>query len=140
MLIDTSPVEAANDAIDLLPAVDHVIVVVRSGRTARKTLQHSIEILQQHGASIMGVVLIGTPGLGRRQTYYDYYYTAEETPPKDGPREPAGGRAVPIWSPVSAPKDAITDLTESAPKPETVAARDIFPIPRPTNPGTEPST
>lgn len=91
VLVDTSPVEVANDAIDLLPAVDHVILVVRSGRTSRKSLLSTFEQLQQHGARILGTALIGTPGLAKQQYYYEGYYAAEPANeathlfPDDGP-------------------------------------------------------
>lgn len=83
VIIDSSPLEVANDTIDLLPAADAVIVLVRSGNTAVKTLEHSLETLTQHGASIMGLVLIGTPGLSKRQYYYEGYYTSSTS--KGGP-------------------------------------------------------
>jgi capsular exopolysaccharide synthesis family protein len=76
VVVDTSPVEVANDAIDLLPAVDEVILVVRSGRTSRRALLHTVEQLRLHGADIMGTVLIGTPGLAKQQYYYEGYYAA----------------------------------------------------------------
>lgn len=79
VLVDTSPIEVANDAIDMLPVVDAVMVLVRSGSTTRRSLLNAVEVLEQHGANIMGVVLIATPGLGRRQYYYQGYY-AEEAP------------------------------------------------------------
>lgn len=79
VLVDTSPVEVANDAIDLLPVVDQVILVVRSGRSARKSLLRTVEQLQLHGASILGTALIGTPGVAKQQHYYDGYY-AENKP------------------------------------------------------------
>jgi Mrp family chromosome partitioning ATPase len=96
VIIDSSPLEVANDTIDLLPAADAVIMLVRSGHTAVKTLEHSIEMLTQHGATIMGLVLIGTPGLSKRQYYYEGYYTTST--PKGGPwpvtpAAPDGGTA-----------------------------------------------
>lgn len=84
VIVDTSPVEIANDAIDLLPSVDHVILVVRSGRTVRKALLNTVDQLAQHGAHIMGTALIGTPGLARRQYYYQGYYADESSPGGSG--------------------------------------------------------
>ncbi len=89
VMIDTSPVEAANDTIDLLPAVDEVIIVVRSGRTTRRTLTHTVEILRQHGASIMGTALIATPGFGRQYYYYEGYLD-DDAHDAGGPGEAAG--------------------------------------------------
>lgn len=124
VIVDTSPVEVANDAIDLLPVVDYVIVIVRSGRTVRKSLQHTIEQLQQHGAKILGTALIGTPGLARQQYYYEGYYSSE--PPKDDggifpePVEPTTGPATPMAPSPAAPAPA-------APGPVEV----IQPVPAP---------
>ena len=84
VLVDTSPLEVANDAVDLLPAVDDVILVVRSGRTTRRALLHTIEQLELHGATIVGAVLIGTPGLAKQQYYYEGYYADPESGSTDG--------------------------------------------------------
>ncbi len=95
VIIDTSPVEVANDAIDLLAVVDEVVIVVRSGRTTVRALQHTIEQLRLHGASIMGTALIGTPGLAKQQYYYDGYYSPAEwtngSPGPEGPLFPESG-------------------------------------------------
>lgn len=87
VVIDSSPLQAANDTVDLLPVVDEVILTVRSGRVSPQMLMDSVELVRRHGARVMGVVLIGTPGLGRRQTYYYGYYnpaaTAAQSPQTD---------------------------------------------------------
>lgn len=75
VIIDSSPLQAANDTVDLLEVVDQVILVVRSGEATAAGLIDSAELLRQLGADLMGVVLVGTPGVGRLQTYYDTYYT-----------------------------------------------------------------
>ena len=75
VVIDSSPLQAANDTVDLLEVVDEVILVVRSGEATAAGLIDSAELLRQLGADLMGVVLVGTPGVGRLQTYYDGYYT-----------------------------------------------------------------
>lgn len=92
VVVDTSPVEVANDAIDLLPVVDDVIVVVRSGRTTLKSLDHTLEQLRLHGARLMGTVLIGTPGAARQQYYYGYYTSPNATEPTQGKSRKRGGR------------------------------------------------
>jgi Mrp family chromosome partitioning ATPase len=43
VIIDTSPLNASSDALDLLPVVDHVIMVVRSGRSTEDDLVESID-------------------------------------------------------------------------------------------------
>ena len=74
VVVDSSPLRAASDTLELLPAVDHVILVVRSGRTTESGLRQSVEALQRLDADLLGVVLIGAPGVGREQSYYDEYY------------------------------------------------------------------
>lgn len=77
VIIDSSPLRAANDTIDLLDVVDEVILVVRSGEATVAGLTESVEALRQLDTVPMGVVLVGTPGLGQLQAYYDGYYTQQ---------------------------------------------------------------
>lgn len=86
VIIDTSPLNASSDSLDLLPVVDHVIMVVRSGRSTESDLVDSVDALERVGASVMGTLLVGTPNTGRRQAYYYDYYSAEGL---DGPGRPA---------------------------------------------------
>lgn len=74
VLIDSSPLRVSNDPIDLLPAVDEVILVVRAGRSTVKSLEDTMELLQMHHAPVMGVVLIGTTGTREMYAYYSSYY------------------------------------------------------------------
>lgn len=85
VIIDTSPLNASSDALDLLPVVDHVIMVVRSGRSAEDDLVESIDALERVGADVMGTLLVGTPNAGRRQAYYYDYYSVEEQEEKARP-------------------------------------------------------
>lgn len=82
VIIDTSPLNASSDSLDLLPVVDHVIMVVRSGRSTESDLVESIDALERVGANVMGTLLVGTPNAGRRQAYYYDYYSSEGL---DGP-------------------------------------------------------
>jgi Mrp family chromosome partitioning ATPase len=92
VLVDSSPLRVSNDPIDLLSAVDEVILVVRAGRTTVKSLQDTIELLDMHHAPTLGIVLIGTLATREMYAYYhSYYYSTEEsrrgrkggTPPAD---------------------------------------------------------
>ena len=88
VIIDTSPLNAASDPLDLLPVVDHVIMVVRSGRSAEADLVDSVETLTRLGGDVMGNLLVGTPGAGKRQAYYYDYYSGEGLQPaEDNPEE-----------------------------------------------------
>jgi Mrp family chromosome partitioning ATPase len=66
VLIDSCPMSVANDTIDLLPVVDHVILVVRSGHTTRDSIEEAVVTLGHYGASILGAVIVGVPGLRNR--------------------------------------------------------------------------
>lgn len=83
VLIDSSPIQAANDTVDLLPVVDYVILVVRSGRSTEASILEVVDTLQRMEAKILGVLLIGTPTAGRQQSYY-YDYYAPSAAPSDG--------------------------------------------------------
>jgi Mrp family chromosome partitioning ATPase len=85
VIIDTSPLNASSDALDLLPVVDHVIMVVRSGRSTEDDLVESIDALERVGADVMGTLLVGTPNAGRRQAYYYDYYSHEGLKDAVGP-------------------------------------------------------
>lgn len=74
VLIDSSPLRVSNDPIDLLPAVDEVILVVRAGRTTVKSLEDTVELLEMHHAPVLGVVLIGTLATREMYAYYQSYY------------------------------------------------------------------
>lgn len=88
VVFDSSPLQAANDTIDLLPVVDYVILVVRSGRSTEASLRDVVDTLRRMDAKILGVVLIGSPVAGRQQTYYYDYYSP--TDPVDGPSQSSG--------------------------------------------------
>lgn len=91
VVFDSSPLQAANDTIDLLPVVDYVIVVVRAGRSTEASLREVVDMLQRMNAAILGLVLIGTPAAGRQQTYYyDYYSPTPEPLADEGARQATG--------------------------------------------------
>ncbi len=81
VLFDSSPIQAANDVVDLLPVVDYVILVVRAGRTTESSLLEVVDTIQRMDTKILGIVFIGTRTSGRRQSYYYDYYA----PPGDQP-------------------------------------------------------
>lgn len=77
VIIDSSPIQAANDTVDLLPVADFVILVVRAGRTTESSMLDAIDTLRRMNSTILGVVLIGTRSAGRAQSYYYDYYNPE---------------------------------------------------------------
>jgi capsular exopolysaccharide synthesis family protein len=78
VLIDTAPMLAANDASELVPEVDAVLVTVRSGKTPRESAQRAAELLRRVGAPVLGAVLIGAPRISSGHPYYYRYYLQNE--------------------------------------------------------------
>jgi capsular exopolysaccharide synthesis family protein len=66
VILDTSPLLVAADAIALGPIVDGVLIVVRATRTDRRTLEEVVERLSLAGASIVGTVLNDPEGATSR--------------------------------------------------------------------------
>ena len=58
VLIDSPPVLAANDAAEIIPAVDGVLVVARLGRTRRNAARSATNLLESLGAPVLGVVAL----------------------------------------------------------------------------------
>lgn len=89
VVFDTGPITLTNEASALIPAVDAALVVNRAGRLSRAQAHGTIEQLARIGASVAGVVLVGTDS-SKRYGYYSPYATSS-TPPALAPDE-AGTR------------------------------------------------
>jgi capsular exopolysaccharide synthesis family protein len=92
VLIDTPPMLPVTDALVVSRLVDATIVVVTAGRTTRKELHRSIEMLHQVSAPLVGTVLNGVePGAvyGSGNRYNTYYRKVE--PQTDEDDELGGG-------------------------------------------------
>jgi capsular exopolysaccharide synthesis family protein len=77
VLVDTAPMLATNDATELIPAVDSVVVLCRAGKTTREAARRTCELLARLRAPIVGVALVG----GRStEAAYSRYYTSDRTP------------------------------------------------------------
>lgn len=74
ILIDSAPMLAASDTLDLLPMVDNVLLVVRSGRINVATGQRTAELLARFRADVSGVLLIAPPKEPRSSYGYGYGY------------------------------------------------------------------
>lgn len=72
VLIDTAPLLAASDVFDLLPIVDTVLFVVRSGRLTESAAQRVSEFLGRFHVPVTGAMLLGTPS--KRSDGYGYGY------------------------------------------------------------------
>lgn len=96
VIIDSPPVLAANDSIDLVDGADQVILVVRSGRSTKRGINETVTLLEQHGSNILGIIFVGAPGARSLAEYYRGYYESgidqgDAVGPRDGPRFPESG-------------------------------------------------
>ena len=76
VLIDSSPVFAADDASTLAPKVDGTLFVVRSGFSGARLAREALDLLYQRQAKILGVVFNRANTSSRSYYYYKYadYY------------------------------------------------------------------
>jgi capsular exopolysaccharide synthesis family protein len=79
IILDTPPVLVINDAIEISPIADAVLLVCRSGRTTMEEAGRASEVLTRVGAPLAGVVVIGsTEAPTNKSSYYYYYYRSEQ--------------------------------------------------------------
>ena len=83
ILLDTAPFLATNDASELLPLTDQVLLVVRSGKTTAEVAHRTAEIMERFAAPVLGVVFNGSDEAHGAQYYY-YGYTESSGRPADG--------------------------------------------------------
>ena len=75
ILFDTPPVLGLSDAAIISTQTDGVIMVVRSGKTAKEAAQQARKVLAGINAKILGVVLNAMKGTDLKYSYhYQYYY------------------------------------------------------------------
>jgi succinoglycan biosynthesis transport protein ExoP len=82
VLIDSSPVFAADDASCLASKVDGTLFVVRSKHSSARTVREALDLLAQRQARILGVIFNGVDSSARSDYYYkyaDYYSSAKES-------------------------------------------------------------
>jgi succinoglycan biosynthesis transport protein ExoP len=78
ILIDSSPVFAADDATTLAPKVDGTLFVVRSRFSRARAVREALNLLNQRQARVLGLVLNRADATARSYHYYNYaeYYPA----------------------------------------------------------------
>ncbi len=87
VIIDTAPLLATNDASELIPACDAVVVVARMGKTTSDGARRTRFLLERLGAPVAGVVVVGVAEADNR---YASYYTSTSS----GEQDRKGGRHV----------------------------------------------
>jgi capsular exopolysaccharide synthesis family protein len=75
VVLDSPPLLPVTDALVLAAAADGVILVTRSGKTSRKEVRQSLNLLARTNTPLLGVVLNGVPvseGYGYKEYYRSY--------------------------------------------------------------------
>jgi Mrp family chromosome partitioning ATPase/capsular polysaccharide biosynthesis protein len=75
VLLDTAPLLSTNDASDIAPLADLVLVVTQYGVTKQHHARRTAEVLQRLRAPVGGLVFVATPTSGE-DAGYAYYYGA----------------------------------------------------------------
>ena len=76
-----------NDASELLPVVDMVVMICRAGKTTKESADRAAELLERFRAPVVGGVLVAAANAPTRQYYY--YYAATPKPmPEAEPTNP----------------------------------------------------
>jgi Mrp family chromosome partitioning ATPase len=76
VLLDTAPLLSTNDAIDIAPLADLVLVVAQYGVTKQHHARRTAEVLQRLRAPVGGLVFVATPTSGD-DAGYAYYYGSQ---------------------------------------------------------------
>jgi capsular exopolysaccharide synthesis family protein len=81
VLIDSSPLFAADDASCLAPKVDGTLFVVRRGHSSARAASEALDLLARRQARVLGVVFNGADASARGYYYYKYadYNTSTKT-------------------------------------------------------------
>jgi capsular exopolysaccharide synthesis family protein len=72
VLIDSSPVFAADDAATLAPKVDGILFVVRGNFSSARQVREALELLRQRQAKVLGLVFNRADTSARSYYYYKY--------------------------------------------------------------------
>lgn len=81
VIIDSSPVFAADDSTTLAPKTDGTLFVVRSRFSRSGIVKEALDLLYQRQATVLGLILNGTDASNRSYHYYKYseYHSSPKT-------------------------------------------------------------
>jgi Mrp family chromosome partitioning ATPase/capsular polysaccharide biosynthesis protein len=82
VLLDTAPILTTNDASELLPVTDMVVMICRSGKTTRESADRAAELLERFEAPVIGAALVGATDSPASQYYY-YYSSSSQARSED---------------------------------------------------------
>ncbi|MDP9072931.1 MAG: CpsD/CapB family tyrosine-protein kinase [Actinomycetota bacterium] len=89
VLVDSPPVLPVTDAAIISAVADVTIVVIAMGRSTRREISRTVEVLHQVHATIIGTVLNGVSGESADGYYRDSGYYQRSTKPGDDQLESA---------------------------------------------------
>lgn len=102
IIIDSSPVLAADDTTSLAPKIDATLFVMRLGYTSARLIKKSLELLYNRQVNVPGVILNFVDTSLPEYYYYQYseYYTTPNVPETEPAPPPARrSRPRPIETP-----------------------------------------
>lgn len=148
VVVDTSPVGATAEVLELLPFADNVVVTVRVGHTTRSATERTMQLLRSLSNAQLHLAVIG--GAVDRVAYYGYGQPAADTTrsrrwrrsaeapvpvPTDATPAPSNGHApaattqVPTASTSTIPTNSIPAGLASTPTPSVTSTTITAPIP-----------
>jgi capsular exopolysaccharide synthesis family protein len=80
ILLDSSPVMAADDVSNLAPYVDGVLMVIRANYTSGRVARAALDLLYLRKAKVLGIVFNGISSTGGDYYYYKYKEYYAKTP------------------------------------------------------------
>lgn len=89
VLLDTPPILSTNDATDLIPVADTVVLVVRAGQSRSGPVERVATVLARYRADVLGVVFNGVDAADM-EAYYGYYYGYNDETRTRGTESAAG--------------------------------------------------
>jgi capsular exopolysaccharide synthesis family protein len=74
VVVDSAPIHVVSDTLLILKGIQTVCLVVGANRTPKNSARRAVQVLQQAGPSLAGVVLNLLPLNANSGYYYDYAY------------------------------------------------------------------
>lgn len=72
IIVDSAPVVPVSDVMVLMPEVDATLIVVKAGSTPREVVKRAVELVQNAGGKMLGIVMNNLEGV--LPYYYNYSY------------------------------------------------------------------
>ncbi len=95
IIIDSSPVLAADDTTSLAPKIDATLFVVRLSYTSARLTRKSLELLYNRQVNVPGVILNYVDTSLPEYYYYQYAEYYNTPPASEGTLQPAGEKQIP---------------------------------------------